>query len=100
MSEQKTANEATDGQSVLTAGLGLLLVLCLSGCADHVQFAAAATREPVGFWYGLWHGMIFPFAWFLSLFTDDVAVYAIYNNGGWYNFGFLLGIGALGNSGR
>lgn len=91
---------AHGARSALTAGLCIMLVLTLSGCADHVQFAAAATREPVGFWYGLWHGMILPFSWFLSLFMDDVAVYAIYNNGGWYDFGFFLGVGALGRGGR
>ena len=26
---------------------------------------------------------------------DDVAVYAYNNNGAWYDFGFLLGVGAF-----
>lgn len=73
----------------------LLVVVGLTGCADSLTFEQAAIVEPVGFWYGLWHGMILPFAWFGSLFWDDIAVYAIYNNGGWYDFGFILGIGAL-----
>ena len=66
----------------------------LTGCADHVTFIQAANIEPVGFWYGLWHGMIAPFAWLVSLFSDSTAIYAIYNNGGWYDFGFLLGVGS------
>jgi hypothetical protein len=74
----------------------ILLVLSLSGCADRVTFTQAATIAPVGFWYGLWHGLIAPFSWIISLFSDSVAIYAIYNNGGWYDFGFILGIGALG----
>ena len=78
----------------LVAGSALLL----SGCADTVNFTDAATRAPVGFWYGLWHGMICPIAWLVSLFSDDVAIYAIYNNGGWYDFGFVLGAGILGGS--
>jgi hypothetical protein len=94
---KKTAYGA---RSALTVGLSIMLVFTLSGCADHVQFAQAAEKEPVGFWYGLWHGMILPFAWFLSLFMDDVAIYAIYNNGGWYDFGFFLGVGAIGSGGR
>lgn len=70
---------------------------CLAtGCADTVSFQNAAARAPVGFWYGLWHGMICPIAWLVSLFSDDVAIYAIYNNGGWYDFGFVLGAGILG----
>jgi hypothetical protein len=37
--------------------------LFLSGCADTVTFQQAATHAPVGFWHGLWHGLILPFAW-------------------------------------
>ncbi len=77
--------------------LTLLFVfaLALTGCADHITFSQAMTHEAVGFWYGLWHGTILPFAWFISLFDNDVAIYAIYNNGGWYDFGFLLGAAGL-----
>lgn len=74
-----------------------LALICtgLTGCADHVAFAEAAGRESVGFWFGLWHGTILPFAWLISLFDRDVAIYAIYNNGGWYDFGYLLGAAGL-----
>jgi hypothetical protein len=27
----------------------------------------------------------------ISLFNDSVGIYEMHNNGGWYNFGFLLG---------
>jgi uncharacterized membrane protein len=81
--------------------IALLGSVCLlTGCADTVGFTDAASREPVGFWYGLWHGLIAPIAWLVSLFYDDVAIYAIYNNGGWYDFGFMLGIGALGSASK
>lgn len=73
----------------------LLLVVLLTGCADSVSFDQAASMKPVGFWYGLWHGWICPFAWIVSLFKSDVAIYAIYNNGGWYDFGFVLGAGII-----
>jgi hypothetical protein len=79
----------------LTMATAMTLLAGLSGCADHVTFTQAATREVVGFWYGLWHGAILPFAWFISLFDSDVAIYAIYNNGGWYDFGFLMGAAGL-----
>ena len=72
-----------------------LLVLSLTSCADSVSFQNAASTTPVGFLHGLWHGTIAPVAWIVSLFSDTTAVYAIYNSGGWYDFGFLLGIGAL-----
>ena len=38
-------------------------------------------------------------AWIGSLFSDAIAVYAVPNNGGWYDFGFFLGIVVLGGGG-
>ena len=73
--------------------LVMFVFLLLSGCADFVTFSEASEISPVGFWYGLWHGIILPFAWIVSLFSDSTAIYAIYNNGGWYDFGFILGCG-------
>ena len=66
--------------------------LCLSGCADKVSLGAAAALAPVGFWFGLWHGFILIPSWLISFFSDDVTIYAIYNNGGWYNSGFVIGV--------
>lgn len=74
--------------------LMLSIMFVFAGCADHVSFSVAAHMTPVGFWYGLWHGMILPFSWIVSLFDPTTAIYAIYNNGGWYDFGFLLGCGS------
>ena len=71
------------------------MIILLAGCADSPTLNQAATMELVGFWSGIWHGLILPFAWFVSLFSDDTAIYAIYNNGGWYDFGFFLGIGGF-----
>ena len=73
----------------------LLVALALSGCADHVSYFEAATREPIGFRYGLWHGAILPFAWIISPFDAHVAIYAIYNNGGWYDFGYVFGVASV-----
>lgn len=76
----------------------LIAVIILAGCADSVSFTEAINIEPVGFWHGLWHGMTVRFAWIGSLFDEGIAVYAIYNNGGWYDFGYILGIGAFGGA--
>lgn len=73
----------------------LTLVLILTGCADVTPVDQCVTAEPYGFWSGLWHGWIAPFAFIGSLFSDDIAVYAVNNTGGWYDFGFVLGIGGF-----
>ena len=69
----------------------------LAACAE--QAATAVVPQAPGFLLGVWHGFIFPFAWILSLFMPDVAVYAVPNNGGWYDFGYFLGIVVLGAGG-
>ncbi len=73
----------------------LLAVFLLIGCADVSQVDQCLTPDPYGFWGGLWHGMIVPFSWIGSLFSDDIAIYAVNNTGGWYDFGFVLGVGGL-----
>jgi hypothetical protein len=72
----------------------LLLVLALGGCAAGVNpqlNQADAEGEVAGFWNGLWHGIIAPVTFIISLFSDTVEMYEVHNNGGWYNFGFILG---------
>lgn len=67
-----------------------LLVLLLSACAaGNPDFTA---ETPARFWLGLWHGIISVIALLVHLFNDSVNVYEINNTGGWYDFGFLLGI--------
>ena len=55
--------------------------------------------SPAGFLSGLWHGMIAPIAFIVSIFNENVSMYETNNNGVWYEWGFLMGIsGALGSS--
>jgi len=56
--------------------------------------------RPAGFWGGLWHGMIAPITFLISLFADGVGIYETNNNGRWYEFGFMLGIGAYAGGGE
>ena len=77
---------------------GLALVASLAACA--VQRADAVQPAAPGFLLGLWHGFVFPVAWVLSLFMPDVAIYAVPNNGGWYDFGYFLGIVVFGVGAR
>jgi hypothetical protein len=76
--------------------LPLTALLLLAACAQQVPDAVSAEPDTPGFLLGLWHGFIFPFAWIGSLFSPDIAVYAVPNNGGWYDFGFFLGVCVLG----
>ena len=77
----------------------LLPLFLLAGCVATQQGGAVARAAP-GFWLGLWHGFIFPVAWLVSLFAGKVAVYAVPNNGGWYDFGYFLGIVVFGVGAR
>ena len=72
--------------------IAIAVLFLLSGCADAVEYTNSGDKDIVGFWYGLWHGMIAIVAFIVSLFDESVSVYAVYNNGGWYNFGFLIGV--------
>jgi hypothetical protein len=71
----------------------------LAGCAATQSSAAVAPQGP-GFLLGVWHGFIFPVAWAVSLFMPDVSIYAVPNNGGWYDFGYFVGIVFLGVGAR
>ncbi len=67
----------------------IILLFIVSSCAPgDVKFDA----EPAGFFMGLWHGFISLFTFIISLFSDNVTIYEVSNNGGWYNFGFILGV--------
>jgi hypothetical protein len=77
----------------------VVCVLLLVGCADVETIGKCVNDHPYGFWSGLWHGWISPISFIGSLFSDDIAMYAVNNTGGWYDFGFVLGAGILGFTG-
>jgi hypothetical protein len=74
-------------------------LMLLAACAA-TQSPATVDSSAPGFLLGLWHGFIFPVAWLVSLFAPKVAVYAVPNNGGWYDFGYFLGIVVFGVGAR
>lgn len=90
MTRLKTGTEAAPRRLRIAAGI-LLLVVLLSACAASPNEAAGSANS-AGFWLGLWHGLIAPIAFVVSLFKDAVGVYEVDNTGGWYDFGFLLGV--------
>ena len=77
----------------------LVVMLFVAGCTAHQAASGVAPGAP-GFVLGLWHGFIFPVAWIASIFVPDIAVYAVPNNGGWYDFGYFLGIVVFGVGAR
>lgn len=70
--------------------------LFLSGCADKVILDPNSISDDIGFFYGLWHGLIIVWSLITSLFDDGTAIYSIYNNGPMYDWGFLIGSGSVG----
>jgi len=73
---------------ILTA---LLVAGCTAGPNQSVNSPDEAGKV-AGFWKGLWHGFISPITFIISLFSDTMHFYEVHNNGGWYNFGFLIGV--------
>lgn len=83
--------------------LGALLVvaamLFLNGCAPGNE--RFDVDGPAGFFWGLWHGAISWVTLIVGCWNDSVHVYEVRNTGGWYDFGFILGVVcALGGGGR
>jgi hypothetical protein len=75
------------------------LTLALAACVPTEAPSAIQPTAP-GFLLGVWHGFIFPVSFIVSLFTDKIAVYAVPNNGSWYDFGYFVGIVFLGVGAR
>lgn len=70
----------------------ILTCFLFISCADKVNIEnCLPLNEPAGFWLGTWHGMIMLPSFIGSLFSDDIAIYAVNNNGAWYDFGFVGG---------
>ena len=84
--------------------LAILLVslLCLTGCVAQPATIIECVdypRVPSGFFSGIWHGIISPISLIAQALGANWSVYDIVNTGGWYDFGFLLGVASsLGSS--
>ncbi|RPJ06434.1 MAG: hypothetical protein EHM28_10100, partial [Spirochaetaceae bacterium] len=76
----------------------LIVVMIFASCAagpNTQRDLSDARGETAGFFQGLWHGIILPVSFIISLFNQSVNVYEVFNNGGWYNFGFFLGVAII-----
>lgn len=67
----------------------------MSSCAEPQTVTQCVEGETSGFWNGLWHGIIAPISFVISLFSDNITMYDVNNNGKWYDFGFVVGAGIL-----
>jgi hypothetical protein len=72
-----------------------IVALLLAACATQ---PVQSVPDAPGFWRGLVHGIIAPFALIASPFTD-VRIYAVPNSGWWYDLGFFIGIAGASGSG-
>ena len=70
-------------------------ILLLGSCASQ----PAGVEGAPGFWMGLLNGLVAPIAFVISLFNDEVRMYAFPNSGRWYDFGFLIGLSTWGGGG-
>jgi hypothetical protein len=79
-----------------TLSLVLAVILLLASCApgpNDVEKTPNVQGKIAGFWLGLWQGLISPITFIISIFSKNVRIYEIHNNGFWYNFGFVIGAG-------
>lgn len=76
---------------VLIAVVVLVAVLLVS-CAPGPNPGTGRGEDVAGFWQGLWQGFVVLFTFVISLFNDQVGIYEVNNSGGWYNFGYVLGV--------
>ncbi len=79
---------------VIVATMAIAFTACLPG-TNPAQDVATEFGTTAGFLRGLWHGFIAPFTFVVSLFTENINMYEVHNNGGWYDFGFVIGAGII-----
>ena len=68
--------------------LTTLIALLFIGCGSSNPLEGAGS--------GFWDGITILFAFIGKMFGADVNIYEVANNGNWYNFGFLIGVGIFG----
>jgi len=76
------------GQAVVAGVVLILLAGCAAGNGDY------SAADQAGFFSGVWHGWIAPFALIAHIFDRDVRIYEVANTGIWYDVGFYLAVTA------
>ena len=81
-------------KNILKLSILVFVAMLLTSCAT----ANHSSYNPYDFFGGFIHGYFVIFSWIGSLFSDNIIIYSCNNNGGWYDFGFMLGIGGIGTT--
>jgi hypothetical protein len=76
----------------ITSFVSISILMVLMVACTATQPNTSPDGNLPGFWFGLWHGFIAPITFIISLFPNDLRIYAFPNTGLWYDFGFMLGI--------
>ena len=71
-------------------------MLLLGSCEFPDSADMWGVEDQKGFLNGILHGFLAPLTFIASFFWEHLDMYALSNNGHWYDFGFLLGIGGFG----
>jgi hypothetical protein len=71
--------------------IAVLVVLAgtLAACATQPNIPPPSGAP--GFWWGLLHGFTCGFTLIGEAIGMNVSIYSYPNNGGWYDFGFVMG---------
>jgi len=68
----------------------LVFLIPLSSFA-FLQNSDFSLNEPAGFFWGVWHGLLAPYTLLVRWFIDGIQMYTVFNNGWFYDLGFLIG---------
>jgi uncharacterized spore protein YtfJ len=82
-------------KKVFTLGLTAIMLFMMVGCMAGPNTLANTPDKQGrigGLGLGIWHGLIAPVTFVISLFNNDVHMYDVHNNGNQYNIGFILGL--------
>lgn len=77
-------------KTVLCGLILVLVAITLTGCIP--GDGSYDFDNPAGFLSGIWHGWIAPISLIISIFSDHIRVYEVFNTGWWYDFGFYIAV--------
>ena len=87
MSEERNSPPLALVLLLFLAGIVTVLVLAFAGLSPSTEPA-----EPAGFWAGVLHGLIILGSLIVSVFHEEVLLYAAHLQGLSYNVGYYIGV--------